>query len=281
MRMGDLLDWYQSLPGWRNLAPNSRRNYGIWLRTAIDIIGESRNVSSVNHLVADRLLLSISHQSSTHNAVSVCRMLSIVWNHLIRYQIVQNNPFNKMKLPSLQPRRHIWNPEQIYAFSMACTDLGYNSLGTMAEMCWVFCQRPIDMRLLRRTSFTGSTLNFTQQKTHITMSVYVPQDWRDRLWGILESHNNPYILINPDTGMHYTSRDYNKIAFDAKRKAHIPIELQLRDLRRTGLTEAANGGATDSELMSLGGHTKTSSLNIYRLKTAKQTENALNKRGMK
>jgi hypothetical protein len=131
---------------------------------------------------------------------------------------------------------------------------------------------------MTREAYHGSTLEFDQIKTGVHMSLWLMPSWRQRISSVLRSHNHNSLVICELTNQPYNKNNYNVLAFDIKREARIPLELQLRDLRRTGLTEAANHDATDSELMSMGGHKRKESLRPYRLNTRQQAENGMRKR---
>ena len=60
--------------------------------------------------------------------------------------------------------------------------------------------------------------------------------------------------------------------------AGLPDRLQLRDIRRTVLTDLANHGATDTEIMAYSGHKSRESLMPYVRISTEQARNAANKR---
>ena len=60
--------------------------------------------------------------------------------------------------------------------------------------------------------------------------------------------------------------------------AGLSSRLQLRDIRRTVLTDLANHGATDTEIMAYSGHKSRESLMPYVCISTEQARNAANKR---
>ena len=60
--------------------------------------------------------------------------------------------------------------------------------------------------------------------------------------------------------------------------AGLSSRLQLRDIRRTVLTDLANHGATDTEIMAYSGHKSKESLMPYVCISTEQARNAANKR---
>ena len=61
-------------------------------------------------------------------------------------------------------------------------------------------------------------------------------------------------------------------------EAGLPSRLQLRDIRRTVLTDLANHGATDTEIMAYSGHKSRESLMPYVCISTQQARNAAGKR---
>jgi len=82
-----------------------------------------------------------------------------------------------------------------------------------------------------------------------------------------ESTGAPY---NPDWFRH----EFRRIA----RLAEIPSELQFRDLRRTGLSELGDSGATEDELCSVSGHKTREILATYVVPSNAQAGAAMTKR---
>lgn len=287
MLIRDVQTWLDRQPFWFDLSTESRRSYRYRLEQATQILGATRSVSSIKNEDADALLSILSNTISKHTAVTVARVCNVIWNRMIRARIVLSNPFSKMKLPGLPHRTNLWTNSQVTSVRRCLVKLGYPSLSLAVGLMYEFCQRPGDILGLSRDNLYSyhdedgkvvHELRFIQQKTKQPMSIHIRTVMYGQINTVLKSHNYKWICASEDTGNKWNHRTANLLLFDAKRMARVPLENQLRDLRRTGLTEAANQGATDAELMSLGGHVTTQSLGIYRIHTAKQTQNALEKR---
>jgi integrase len=279
MRVSALIDWYYQSRSFAKLKPNSVRQYRHLLHKAEPFLRLNWDVHRINAIIADSIFDDLSRVFSKHCAVSTCRILSHIWNLGLRYGHVSNNPFKSMELPALQSRTNLWTEEQVHDFITTCEASGYASLGLMAELCYLFAQRPGDMRKLRWNNIIGQTLEFRQEKTNSFISVFIPPSFMMRLDMVRDERSNAsdFICINPDTGNGYTERDYNTIAFDMKRKAHIPIELQLRDLRATAITESDE--FESSVVRRITGHKTERSYNIYRRPRSALTEKLMESRG--
>jgi integrase len=266
MQVTALIDWYFSSRSFAKLAPSSQRHYRYMLKRASAVLGH-RAVGRINAVVADTVFDQLSTSFSQQTAIQSCRILAHIWKLGLRYELASHNPFQSMELPMTPSRTILWTEDQVWDFVNTCKESGYASLGLLAELCYVFAQRPGDMRQLRWRNLDGNRLSFIQEKTGTAMSLWVPEFLKEEL----DEHTvepDSYICINPDTDSPYSARDYNKLAFDMKRRAHIPLELQFRDLRRTALTEVDD----DESARRLGGHKSDRSLMIYRLNRSEQTK---------
>jgi hypothetical protein len=72
------------------------------------------------------------------------------------------------------------------------------------------------------------------------------------------------------TGKRWHRRNFTKMARRIARAAGVPDELQIRDLRRTGVTEGASAGATPAKLMAVGGWANQASIRPYLVQTQEQ-----------
>jgi len=58
----------------------------------------------------------------------------------------------------------------------------------------------------------------------------------------------------------------------------LPAEYEARDMRRAGMDETGDAGATDNELRSLSGHKSRNVVHVYVKPNRKKAANALAKR---
>ena len=156
--------------------------------------------------------------------------------------------------------------------------MGYEGVGTMALLCWHFCQRPGDMRQLQWDNFQGGTLRFVQEKTGSPLSIPATPEIEQRLQSIQRSPHTDCIVFYSKTGKAYDRRLYNNHAKKVRKAAKLDDELKLADLRRTGATEMANSGCTDDEMRSVTGHKTRDVLGIYLVLGENTATNAMSKR---
>jgi hypothetical protein len=87
------------------------------------------------------------------------------------------------------------------------------------------------------------------------------------------------VLICPTvTGKLWQRRNFTGTVRRIARLAGLPDDLQIRDLRRTGATEAASAGATPPELMAVGGWANQASIRPYLVQTVEQAASVQAKR---
>jgi len=86
------------------------------------------------------------------------------------------------------------------------------------------------------------------------------------------------LVCSTVTGKRWHRRNFTGTARRIAKAAGLPDDLQIRDLRRTGATEAASAGATPLELMAIGGWANQASIRPYLVQTVEQAANVQAKR---
>lgn len=276
MKLNQLLSWYESTRYWRMLSEDTKQNYRILIKQGVTLLGSERYVVDVTAEDADRLYDTLKETVSQHKAVSVCTILRAVWNVMLRYSKAHQNPFTNMRLGVPNQRTIIWTSDQVDQFIDASVDYGLPSIGLLLLMCYTFGQRPGDMRQLQWSAYDGKFLRYKQEKTKKDMISFVPEDIREIL--SLVDKVGPYIVTREDTGRPFTADDYLPIFKTVRSDAFLPETLQLRDARRSAITAAGANGATDSDLLTLGGHNVRTTLNVYQTVTEEGAEKAMKRR---
>ena len=279
-----LMSYYKQSNAYQKLSANSKRLYGSMMRQASEFrIGEATKTlgqmksMGVTPDHADKLYQMLKDTKSAHRAVSVCKVLRKVWFVGMRGGRVRNNPFQKMGLEGLEDRKVLWEPEHVAKFVETADDLGIPSVGTLALLCYDLCQRPGDMRQLRWDDIRNGAVYFTQEKTKTEMIIPLSPRLHERL-SLITKHSSGYVVVCEATQKPFDRRLYAKWAVRVRNEAKLPVELQLRDLRRTGATEMAEAGCTEDELRSVTGHQSRDVLSIYVRPTTKLAQAGINKR---
>lgn len=284
---------YRQSDRWASLKPASKVSYDFHLNSILfKKLGTLKKpladmlVSSVMVHHADEIYKSVKNEVSSHKASHVCKVLRIVWGHGERQGLARANPFQKMGIKAVPPREIRWTLEQVEKAISTADKLGYHGLGTLILLCYDLCQRPGDMRKLKWADFdmdhSEPSLTFVQEKTGAKMRVII-SDWlKERLSNTTRHNSCDFIVINNNINQ----RAFNKFSNVIKRNygcgrvytrhldfvreaAGLPNHLKMSDLRRSGATEMAESGATNSELRSVTGHKTMDVLSIYVRKTDK------------
>jgi hypothetical protein len=85
------------------------------------------------------------------------------------------------------------------------------------------------------------------------------------------------LVVSEETGRPYLRHNFEHVFAEFRYKAGLPAELWFADLRRSGMTEGADAGATDDELRGQSGHKTRNVVAVYVRSTQKQAGNAIGK----
>lgn len=209
---------------------------------------------------------------------AIIRQARIVWNyasHFIKDEKAPlRNPWNAPRIKKLPPRAVSWTHKQVLAYLEAAERVGRISVGMTAAICYDLGQRPIEARLMKRTSFIGnSTLKVVQSKTN--RQLFLPTSPLMSEWVAKIPADQHQLVINEKNGKPYADHELSKAAAEVREAAKLPSHLLIMDLRRTCLTGVGLTGATDDQLVSISGHQDRAMLEVYSLKLKEKAEIAL------
>lgn len=278
-----LIKFYKTTQEWMKLADNSQTFYDLQLRTATELDFDhstisfgQQNARNITATQADKLYTMIQGQYSTHRASHVVKVLRKVFNVGFRHGKVVANPFSNMQIPGLEPRKVLWEADQVFHVIKTADEMGYPSLGTLILLTYDLCARPGDMRQLRWDNYKDGLFEYVQEKTGTEMAVPASPRLIERLERTTKRQD--YIGICETTAMPYSKDLLVKYFARVRKHSGVPTHLQLRDLRRTGATEMAENGCTEDELRAVTGHQSREILATYVRPTTKLATSAINKR---
>jgi len=218
------------------------------------------------------------------NYIATC--VSIVLNYSIKYEAIPHNPMALVKKVKTKPRKVMWQPEQVKLFlDTAYSDFKWRSIGLIFHMAYELAQRVGDMRNLtwKSIDFDNKRMNLEQSKrgaeVHLPISegllkMLVQQkedfDFQDYVAPRTSPKNNSY--------SHYTLNEISKLINEVKDEANLPKELQVRDLRRTAITEMVEAGVDLVSIMQVSGHQSVASVQPYLVNTYSGASSALERR---
>ena len=235
---------------------------------------------------------------SAHKANHCFKLLKRMWKVAMKAGYAKSNVFREIELPELPNRQVMWDIDQLNGMIKFCDDEGYPAMGTMLTMCYEFCQRPGDVRMMKWANIDGRTgvSNFKQQKTGAQMAIKVTNAVEKRLHLHKKRNTDDFIFHYDKDNRPYTQDWCNKhfrILADKYGLPEVPLEYEfnedgsqkyskiwMSDLRRTGTTHASQAGCTDRELVALTGHKNPQMLIVYAVQGEIESTNANIKRGL-
>ena len=218
-----------------------------------------------------------------NHTISITRIL---FNHGVREELCQTNPFAMVRKRAAERRKVVWGRDDVQKFlDEAYADFSTRNIGLIAQMAYEWCQRLVDMRLL-----TWASLNFDAQTVHVKQTkrkaeVFLPVS--DELYSMLVQQQEDfgfqeYVAPRPRPirGKYepYTMYKLPLHAREVMDAAGLSKELRLSDLRRTGTTEMVDAGVGMAQIMSVTGHANPQSVQPYLKNTLASADRALTDR---
>jgi len=265
-----LVEYYRSTENYVNLKPRSIASYELMIDTSLNVILPTHTISLgdmearlISKEVVQKFIHQVRNNYSHHRALHSVKVMKLIWTVAENAGQVSGNPWRHSQIKKLPDREILWTHDQVEKFIAAADEMGLQSMGTLALMCYTMCQRPGDIRQLRWGDIKDNIFEFKQEKTGTEVYVPLAPSLKERVSQIDTSHAWEIILRYEVTGKPFTQWDYGKIARRIMRKANLPKELRIGDLRRTGTTRLADFGCTEDQIMSVTGHKSREMVSVY------------------
>lgn len=218
-------------------------------------------------------------RAAAHYAVRVAkRLFSLALNE---WEMVYRNPFEKLDIDPMQRRTVRWSHNELKLFTTAAAEQGYPSVGLIVETCYELMQRHKDVRELTKRNLVKTQEGFEvwlkQTKTGQEVWLPVSDDLAGKINNNLQS-DNMFLFPCENTGKPWSRNRFAIRVKKIKDALGLPNDLFAMDLRRTAATEAGEAGATEDELMALGGWRSRQVVSVYVQKTRQAAINAQQKR---
>jgi integrase len=248
-------------------------------------------------------------------AKQVLGLGSLLWNFAddLDQDIVSRNPFQRMKIKAIPPRKQVWQPEQIEAVIRTALSpgpwgnrqggtgqRGRPSIALATIIAANTAQRQGDVLALRISQYEGKYITLTQSKTGTTVTIPATAQLkqalddeirtsmearlsatrRRRLGNVvsLDAARDREFVIDENSGRRYAKGTFSRVFRGIARAAGVPDTLQYRDLRRTATVQLAEAGCSDAQIASFGGWSATSvaaMMKIYRPVNVTMADHAL------
>jgi integrase len=211
--------------------------------------------------------------------IAVFRLL---FNYAIRHGFIFFNPFAHVRKRPKNRRKVMWCREDVRAFlNTAFSRFKWRNVGLLFYCIYEWGQRTGDIVNLKweQVDMINRCVSITQKKRG--SAVKLPMS--EGLYSILLQQQRDFVKqqwvapqLQRQNGkwVPYSVGGINDYFTQIKTAAGLSSELQLRDLRRTAITETIENGADALQVMMLSGHNSAASLMPYFVHTLKGAQKA-------
>ena len=212
------------------------------------------------------------------------QIVTRVWNVLMKYDLLDKNPWRFVERSKVAPRNNIWIPEHFNTFLKTAFKVDkWRNIGLLVRINVELGQRIEDIRMSEWDNYNFTDKLYTREVIQKTKERIPGIPLSDSLIQMLIDQKEHYgfqkwVVPNPYKLKPYTEQSISRNFRNIMKEAELPESLQLRDIRRTVLTDLANHGATDTEIMAYSGHKSRESLMPYVCISTHQARNAADKR---
>jgi hypothetical protein len=266
---------YRADDAFTRLKPKTRKGYDKILRE-IERVAGTAMVAAIT-----RKGLKATYKALKPRGLHIAAAHMRIWSILMGVALDEGlrkaelgNPASKLKITTPPARRRRPTFDEVMRFCEVAEQNGRQSLKIAALLAFDLNQREGDVLSLARSAYDGMHVVVRQEKTGTLVKMLATQALRAVLDGIV--HDHATIVISEATGLPY-KEDYFRHEF--RRIADlVGLDFQFRDLRRGGLTETADAGATLVQLHATSGHKSMQSSEPYLVPTTDQADEAIRKR---
>jgi integrase len=283
----DVFDYYRMSRDFNRLRDETQHDYSYMMDRIVKDIGKLR-WSSINPIRA-RHIYDRWTSTGVGHANHALSYTSIAFNHAVYMGRMLLNPFTKVRRKSTPRRRVVWPHQDVVTFlDYAYSHFKYRSVGIIVQMAYEWCQRVGDMRELTWEDVDLDKRMVTVNQSKRSAVVYLPIS--DEMYGVLMQQKEDlgfqsYVAPSPrpvgGSYVPYTKGSLRSASKRIQRATGIPLELQLLDLRRTGVTQMVENGADVASIMQVTGHSSPASVTPYMTNTYKGACTALELRNTK
>ena len=295
-KMSSLVEYYLDSDRYLRLSPSSQKQYYTHLQYACaTYIKDSKKTlgdMSINGLRRRHLqaCYDVWLASGTRQANYRLAAVSVVLAYAVQTDVLLYNVSKGVAKLSTKPRRTKWKREEVLSFlDMAYSDYKWRSIGLIVHMAYTWGQRVGDIRTLTwdKLDLDKGVLHLTQSKRGADVHLPISVDGTNLLNILIQQEKDlgfqDYVvpMPYPKDGAYrpYPVDRIDDVLNEVKEAAGIDKRLTAMDLRRTAITEMAEGGADMVSIMQVSGHASPNSVTPYLVNTLRGATHALSLRG--
>ncbi len=271
----------------------TRQQYAYQLQRLCDLTLDEKSVGNIS--IQDLSVAKCQHiywavingaEGSTGERFAnyTLQVVTRAWNVLMKYDMLDKNPWSFVERSKPSPRNTVWRTEDFTTFLKTAFSVPkWRNIGLLVRINVELGQRINDIKLSTWDNYDLTDKLYMREVIQKTNERIPGIPMSDTLVGMLEEQKRVYdfqewVVPHPVTMEPYTEYSISSAFRRIKDAAGLPSRLQLRDIRRTVLTDLANKGATDAEIMAYSGHKSRESLMPYVCISTEQARNAAEKR---
>tara|TARA_R100001594_G_scaffold89453_1_gene123862 strand:+ start:196 stop:1137 length:942 start_codon:yes stop_codon:yes gene_type:complete len=232
-----------------------------------------------------KILESVQSGDGIRFANYTLQIIVRAWNVLLKYDMLEGrNPWQFVERAKDAPRNKVWTLEQFGEFlTTAFSVPKWRNIGLLVRINVELGQRVEDIRLSTWINYDLKEKLYTREVIQKTKERIAGIPISDDLVQMLEDQKQDYafqdwVVPHPIRLKPYSENNIARVFRQIMNATNLPRELQLRDIRRTVLSDLADRGCTETEIMSYSGHKNRESLAPYILINTNQARNAAAKR---
>jgi integrase len=259
-RLADITktQYRSSIEAWRNV-----RVAGMAL--------QHHKLSNLETPMIQRMYDEQVRQTSTYAANYNMTIYRIILNYAIRCGYTRHNPFEKVRKKTTKHRKVMWERDNVRAFlNVSFSRWQWRNIGLIFYMIYEWGQRVSDVLNLKwdNIDFNTNTVTITQSKRGATVKLPISEGLATMLKQqqkdfFLSSYVVPQMVRRQGKWTPYSIATLNNHVIDIMAEAKLDKELQLRDLRRTAITETIENGGDLLTVMQMSGHQHAASVTPY------------------
>lgn len=238
---------------------------------------QHHKLSNLETPMIQRLYNDQVRQMSTHGANYAMSVYRVIFNYAIRCGYTRHNPFEKVKKNATKHRKVMWERDDVRAFlNVAFSRWQWRNIGLVFYMIYEWGQRVSDILNLKwdNINFDTNTVTITQSKRGATVKLPISEGLATMLKQqqkdfFLSPYVVPQMIRRHGKWVPYSIGTLNSYVIDIMAEARLDRKMQLRDLRRTAITETIENGGDLLTVMQMSGHQHAASVTPYFVHTRK------------
>lgn len=275
VKLQDLINEYYASLDYRSLSKASQYDYKYCINTLLATTVRGKAVSKMYIQSMDSPRAQACYNGWAERGVPFANhthaVASKLYNFAIQLGYTEVNPFSKVSKRTHKARKVVWTRDHINLFlDTAYSRFKWRSVGLIVQMAYEWCQRLGDMANLTWDLYDAQARVLYLEQSKRRAKVELPTT--DSLHEMLmqqkgdvdfQQYVAPVCLDRKIVARTYTKHQLSKVARDIIKAAGLPDELQIMDMRRTGIVEMVDAGVSFSQIQSISGHANPQSMKPY------------------